>query len=104
MLPFRLGLLFLGRRPAARFAQVARHAEARGFDFFWIPDERFFREVYSLCAVVAGATERIMVGPCVTDPYTRHPALTAMAIATLDERDFGAVKLMRTFELLPRDL
>lgn len=30
--------------------------------------------------------------------------LRARAIATLDERDFGAVKLLRTFELLPRDL
>ncbi len=30
--------------------------------------------------------------------------LRARAIATLDERDFGAVKLMRRFELLPRDL
>jgi len=27
----------------------------------------------------------VRLGPCVTDPYSRHPALTAMAIATLDE-------------------
>jgi 5,10-methylenetetrahydromethanopterin reductase len=89
----RLGLLFLGRRPAARFAEVARHAERAGFDIFWIPDERFFREVYSLCTVVALATERMRVGPCVTDPYTRHPALTAMAIATLDELSGGRAVL-----------
>ena len=31
------------------------------------------------------ARERIKLGPCVTDPYSRHAALTAMAIATLDE-------------------
>ena len=31
------------------------------------------------------ARERIRLGPCVTDPYSRHAALTAMAIATLDE-------------------
>ena len=30
-------------------------------------------------------TSRVKIGPCVTDPYSRHPALTAMAIATLDE-------------------
>jgi 5,10-methylenetetrahydromethanopterin reductase len=89
----RLGLLFLGRRPAARFAEVARHAERAGFDFVWIPDERFFREVYSLCTAVALATERLLVGPCVTDPYTRHPALTAMAIATLDELSGGRAVL-----------
>lgn len=89
----RLGLLFLGRRPAARFAEVARHAERAGFDFFWVPDERFFRDVYALCAVVAGATKRLLIGPCVTDPYTRHPALTAMAIATLDELSGGRAVL-----------
>jgi 5,10-methylenetetrahydromethanopterin reductase len=42
---------------------------------------------------VAGATERMLVGPCVTDPYTRHPALTAMAIATLDELSGGRAVL-----------
>jgi 5,10-methylenetetrahydromethanopterin reductase len=89
----RLGLLFLGRRPAARFTEVARHAERAGFDAFWIPDERFFREVYALCSLVANATSTLLVGPCVTDPYTRHPALTAMATATLDELSRGRALL-----------
>src|SRR4051794_25637283 len=89
----RLGLLFLGRRPAARYVEVARLAEQAGFDAFWIPDERFFREVYSLCTAVALGTWRIQVGPCVTDPYTRHPALTAMATATLDELSGGRALL-----------
>ena len=34
---------------------------------------------------VALHTRTLQVGTMVTDPYTRHPALTAMAIATLDE-------------------
>jgi 5,10-methylenetetrahydromethanopterin reductase len=89
----RLGLLYLGSRPAPRVAEIARYAEARGFSHFWIPDERFFREVYSLCAVAAGATSEIQIGPCVTDPFTRHPALTAMAIATLDELSCGRATL-----------
>jgi 5,10-methylenetetrahydromethanopterin reductase len=84
-----LGLLFLGRRPPSRFVDVARLCDQVGFDDFWIPDERFFREVYSLCTSVATSTERLRVGPCVTDPYTRHPSLTAMAIATLDEISHG---------------
>jgi 5,10-methylenetetrahydromethanopterin reductase len=87
------GVMFLGRRPARRFVEVARSAEDLGFDFFWIPDERFFREVYSLCSLVAGVTERMLIGPCVTDPYTRHPALTAMAIGTLDEISGGRAVL-----------
>lgn len=83
--PVRLGLLYLGSRPVQRVVEIARFAEERGVDYFWIPDERFFRDVYGLCAAVAGATGTIQIGPCVTDPYTRHPSLTAMAIATLDE-------------------
>jgi 5,10-methylenetetrahydromethanopterin reductase len=89
----RLGLLYLGSRPATRVVEVARHAEAAGFSCFWIPDERFLREVYSLCTLVAGATSEILIGPCVTDPFTRHPALTAMAIATLDEISDGRAVL-----------
>lgn len=85
----KLGLLYLGSRPARRFVEVVQLAEAHGFDACWVPDERFFREVYSLCTAAALATSRIRIGPGVADPYTRHPALTAMAIATLDELSDG---------------
>jgi 5,10-methylenetetrahydromethanopterin reductase len=88
-----LGLLMLGRRPAARVVELARSAEGSGFGYFWIPDERFFREAYGLCAAVALSTERLRIGPCVTDPYSRHPALTAMAIAKLDELSQGRAVL-----------
>jgi 5,10-methylenetetrahydromethanopterin reductase len=91
--PFQLGVLMLGRRPGPRIADLARVAERSGFDYFWIPDERFFREVYGLCTAAALATERLVIGPCVTDPYTRHPALTAAAIATLDELSEGRAVL-----------
>ena len=64
-------------------------AEANGYDTAWLADERFYREVYSCLTYFAQHTSRIKVGPCVTDPYTRHPALTAMAIATLDELSGG---------------
>jgi 5,10-methylenetetrahydromethanopterin reductase len=68
---------------------MAAGAEALGYDDFWLADERFFREVYSILALAAARTTRIRLGPCVTDPYSRHPALTAMAIATLDEVSGG---------------
>ena len=38
-------------------------------------------------------TERVQLGTCVTDPFARHPALTAMAIATLDEISNGRALL-----------
>jgi 5,10-methylenetetrahydromethanopterin reductase len=87
------GVLFLPDVPTRRLAGLAHAAEALGYDHFWLADERFYREVYGTLAACAAATERIFLGPCVTDPYSRHPALTAMAIATLDEISDGRAAL-----------
>jgi 5,10-methylenetetrahydromethanopterin reductase len=38
---------------------------------------------------IAAATQRVMIGPGITNPYTRHPAQTASAIASLDEVSGG---------------
>src|SRR5213593_1694105 len=81
----RTGLLLLPTYEPARLAALAEMAEAAGYDDLWLADERFFREVYASLTLCALRTRRIRLGPCVTDPYSRHPALTAMAIATLDE-------------------
>jgi 5,10-methylenetetrahydromethanopterin reductase len=89
----RSGLLLLPHESARDIAELAALAEAAGYDHFWLADERFFREVYATLTVAAARTERIRLGPCVTDPYSRHPALTAMAIATLDEIAGGRAEL-----------
>jgi 5,10-methylenetetrahydromethanopterin reductase len=64
---------------------LARFAEAHDFENLWVSDEKFFRDPYVSLIYLAQHTERISLGTCVTDPYTRHPALTAMAMGTLDE-------------------
>ena len=81
----RTSVLNLGRYPPARLIHLAQLQEAGGYETFWYADERFFREVYSGLTLVARHTRHLQVGTMVTDPYTRHPALTAMAMATLDE-------------------
>ena len=88
-----LGLLLLGDRPPEQLAEWARLAEESGFDEAWVADERFYRDVWALLAALAGATRRVRLGPCVTDPFARHPALTAMAVATLDEISDGRAVL-----------
>ena len=87
------GLLLLPHDPPERLVEIARLAESCGYDHLWLADERFFREVYASLALCAAGTRRIQLGPCVTDPYSRHPALTAMAIATLDEVSDGRAVL-----------
>jgi len=71
--------------PASRLIARGKLAEGNGYSAVWMPDERFNREVYCCLGQIAAHTSRVLVGPSVTDPYARHPALTAMAIATLDE-------------------
>ena len=85
----RTGLLLLPSRPATELVDLAVGAERLGYDDFWLADERFFREVYTVLGLAAARTSRLRLGPGVTDPYSRHPALTAMAIATLDEVSAG---------------
>src|SRR3954451_24428444 len=80
-----LELLMLGNVPIPQMVERAKLAEANGYDALWVADERFYREVYSTLAILAQHTTRVKLGTCVTDPFARHPALTAMAIATLDE-------------------
>ena len=87
------GLLLLPSRPARELAALAARAEALGYDDLWLADERFFRDVYACLAACALATRRIRLATGVTDPYSRHPALTAMAIATLDELAGGRAVL-----------
>lgn len=89
----RTSVLLLPAYPAERLAALAERIEAEGYDRLWIADERFFREVYSCLTLCALRTRRLGLGPCVTDPYSRHPALTAMAIATLDEISGGRAVL-----------
>ena len=87
------GVLLLGELPATELASLAHRIEDWGYDYLWLADERFFREVYSSLTLCALNTSRIKLGPCVTDPYSRHPALTAQAIGTLDEISGGRAVL-----------
>jgi 5,10-methylenetetrahydromethanopterin reductase len=84
-----LQLLLLGDAPVGQLVERARLAEVRGYSTVWVADERFYREVYSCLGQLAVHTSKVLLGPCVTDPFARHPALTAMAIGTLDEVSGG---------------
>jgi len=72
--------------PAPEVADLARLAEALGYRRCWVYDEGLTaRDVYVTLTAVALATRGVSIGPGITNPFTRHPASTAGAIATLDE-------------------
>jgi 5,10-methylenetetrahydromethanopterin reductase len=85
----RFGIGLVGEHHARRLGDLARRVEDLGFDDLWLADERFYRDVYASMAWAASTTQRVRIGTCVTDPYSRHPALTAAAIATVDEMAGG---------------
>jgi 5,10-methylenetetrahydromethanopterin reductase len=81
----RLGLLCLPRSVASAVAD-AKLAEEVGFSLVGVADSQsVYRELYATMALCAQATGRVLVGPCVTNPVTRHPAVAASGIATIDE-------------------
>lgn len=74
-----------------KVVSVARLAEKLGFEYFVHADQRFAgeKDVFVALAADALGTSRIKLGPCVSDPYTRIPAMLAVAIASLDELSGG---------------
>ena len=82
----RFGLRIPPCAPATEVAACVAAAEAAGFDVAWLPDSQFlWRDVWASLALGATQTERIALGPCVTNLQTRHPSVTAAATVTLEE-------------------
>lgn len=75
------------------YREITKLAEALGFDSAWVPDQTLYRDPYTVLAVLANSTEKINLGVGVTNPNTRHPAMAARAIASVDEMAPGRVAL-----------
>jgi 5,10-methylenetetrahydromethanopterin reductase len=89
----RFGLIELSRSIASSI-ENAKLAEQVGFDWVGVADSQsLFRELFVTLAVVGQATERVMIGPSVTNPLTRHPAVMASAIASVHELSGGRAML-----------
>ncbi len=77
-----------------RTLALTRQAEAAGFAHGWMFDSHvLWRDPYPLLTLMAGATERLRLGTCVTNPATREPSVTASTLAVLDELSGGRMDL-----------
>ena len=83
--PARVGVWLFPDRPAREVASFAAEVEAAGLDELWLGDEGPGRDPFVLLAAAAAATTHIRLGVGVTNPYLRHPSLTAAAAATIAE-------------------
>lgn len=63
--------------------------EEVGFDRLGISCVAFWPDTYQLQVLIAARTEHIQIGSMVTNPYTRHAAVHASALATLQELSGG---------------
>ncbi|NPV77736.1 MAG: LLM class flavin-dependent oxidoreductase [Anaerolineae bacterium] len=74
----------------AELVEVVKEAERLGYHRCWIPDEGIVhRDVFVALALAAEQTHSIQLGTGITNPYIRHPAITAAAIATIHELSSG---------------
>lgn len=82
--------------------EMARTAEAVGFDSIWVGDHLLYRkplgvvgpwEAWSTMAALAEATSRIEIGPLVACTSFHNPAVLAKMAATIDEISGGRLIL-----------
>lgn len=82
------------REPLTNVTELAKSAEARGFEAMWFIDFQLgMKDVYAAMYLAATATERMHIGAAVTNLVTRHPTVTANATAALDELSGGHAML-----------
>lgn len=73
-----------------RAANAARRAEAAGWDGIMVVDsQNLSGDSYVALTAMALATSHIGIGTGVTNPVTRHPAVTASAIAAVQRLSDG---------------
>ncbi|MER5780153.1 TIGR03842 family LLM class F420-dependent oxidoreductase [Streptomyces mobaraensis] len=80
------GLVLQTDPPATAVVELMRRAERRGFRYGWTFDSAvLWQEPFVIHSRILEHTERLIVGPMVTNPSTRTPEVTASTFATLND-------------------
>jgi probable F420-dependent oxidoreductase len=81
-----IGVVLQNDPPARTVVDLARKAEAAGFSHVWTFDSHvLWQEPFVIYSKILDETERVIVGPMVTNPGTRDWTVTASLFATLNE-------------------
>ena len=81
-----IGVVLQTNPPAFDVVAQAVRADELGFSHVWTFDSHvLWQEPYVIYSQILGRTERVTVGPMVTNPGTRDWTVTASLFATLDE-------------------
>jgi 5,10-methylenetetrahydromethanopterin reductase len=88
------GVVLQGAYPPPEFESMVGRIESLGFSNLWLTDSSLHaRNAYAYLTLAAKASSRLLLGTAVTNPLTRHPAVTAVAAATVDEISDGRMIL-----------
>ena len=88
------GVTFMADPPVSGVVDSAVLAEQNGFSHVWLWDSHvLWQEVYPIFTLMAERTTSLHLGPCVTNPVTRDPTVTAAAMATLNEISGGRMEM-----------
>ncbi|MHA2192464.1 MAG: LLM class flavin-dependent oxidoreductase [Candidatus Thorarchaeota archaeon] len=79
------GMAMTGVFPVQDGVELAKLSEASELGSVWFAEDYFFRGGIPYMAAASMVTKKIRIGLGVVNPYSRHPALTAMEFATIDE-------------------
>ncbi len=80
------GVVLQTNPPASRVIELTRYAEDAGFAYGWTFDSHvLWEEPFVIFSRMLAETERMIVGPMVTNPGTRDWTVLASLFATLDE-------------------
>ena len=88
-----LSIGIAGSKPLRDYVALAQLAEQYGFHTLSIFDDLMFKPAWPILFVIAQHTERIRIGPSVSNPYLIHPAILAGNAALLDEISEGRAYL-----------
>ena len=90
MRQIRSGVVLQGAYEPPLFGEMVGEIDELGFDHLWLTDSSLHaRNSYSYLTLAATRSERLTLGTAVTNPLTRHPAITAASAATVDEISGG---------------
>ena len=82
----RYGVTLQGVYEPTEWVELVKWIEGLGFDNLWITDSSMHAgDCYVYATLALQATSSITVGTAVTNPLTRHPALTANAFRSLEQ-------------------
>lgn len=81
-----IGVVLQCDPPSSELVELAKRAEDLGFSHVWTFDSHvLWQEPFVIYSKILGVTDRVVVGPMVTNPGTRDWTVIASQFATLNE-------------------